>query len=354
METSRIPIGYGATRNPGAKVRRTSTRVRGRRLRSLWTLCARKKKKLGGVVGQRPSLGRTSPCASCGLPGTWRAGRPCPCSGLAPGGVCQPPRLPGALVVSYTTVSPLPVLGLSARPSAVCSLLPTVGSPRLGVPAPCPAGRTFLDRLGCRPRRSSGLAFREGRTGIGVLLIPDEVANQGSARRARSAAARRRPRAPASDAPPRWRCTSSRTVPGDARAAAAGGEDHDNCRRGWRPAPRGNRDERTPLCRRPSPSRTAPPPPPPSSPPLPRRPVRWRRRCPRRREPPPRRPRSRRQHRGAQHPADGQQHDLEDSRPAQVEAAQSQKSGSSVRTPRTGDPPRRQPQWRPPATTRLM
>src|SRR5581483_7629283 len=57
----------------------------------------------------------------CGLPGdVGRASHPT--LGLAPGGGCQPPGSPRALVRSYRTVSPLPVL--RAQPSAVCSLLP--------------------------------------------------------------------------------------------------------------------------------------------------------------------------------------------------------------------------------------
>ena len=35
--------------------------------------------------------------------------QPCPCSALLPVGFADPPRSPATLVVSYTTVSPLPV-----------------------------------------------------------------------------------------------------------------------------------------------------------------------------------------------------------------------------------------------------
>ena len=86
-------------------------------------------------------------------------GPPCPCLALLRVGFAEPPRSPGALVVSYTTVSPLPVPGPGGGPSAVCSLLhfPS-GRPAWELPSTLPCGvRTFLDRLGCRPRPSGGL-----------------------------------------------------------------------------------------------------------------------------------------------------------------------------------------------------
>ena len=54
-------------------------------------------------------LGRLSPAASCSLPGSQarRATAP-PLFGFAPDGVFQLPPLPGELVSSYLTVSPLP------------------------------------------------------------------------------------------------------------------------------------------------------------------------------------------------------------------------------------------------------
>jgi hypothetical protein len=62
------------------------------------------------------SLGRRSRAASCSLPGTpatwWsprRGPRHCPCLALLRVGFTVPPPLPGSAVVSYTTVSPLPV-----------------------------------------------------------------------------------------------------------------------------------------------------------------------------------------------------------------------------------------------------
>ena len=89
-------------------------------------------------------LGSPSPATSCGSPGTIRRAAASLLS-LAPGGVYQPPRLPGALVVSYTTVSPLPVLS-GQEPSAVCSLwhFPS-GHPAWVLPSTLPCGvRTFL------------------------------------------------------------------------------------------------------------------------------------------------------------------------------------------------------------------
>jgi hypothetical protein len=76
-------------------------------------------------------------------------GPPCPCSTLLRMGFAEPPRSPGSLVVSYTTVSPLPVPGdvRFPRPSAVCSLLhfPS-GRPAWELPSILPCGvRTFLD-----------------------------------------------------------------------------------------------------------------------------------------------------------------------------------------------------------------
>src|SRR4051812_11728602 len=59
---------------------------------------------------------------------------------LLPVGFTQPPRSPAALVVSYTTVSPLPAPLLSLRPLAVClcGTFPRVASGGC-YPPPCPA-----------------------------------------------------------------------------------------------------------------------------------------------------------------------------------------------------------------------
>ena len=87
------------------------------------------------------SLGRRSPDASCGLPGTRRrpkppdrTGHPRPCLALLRVGHAWPRRSPAAPVSSYLTLSPLP-----GSPRAVCSLLrlPRVTTPGR-YPAPCP------------------------------------------------------------------------------------------------------------------------------------------------------------------------------------------------------------------------
>src|SRR5690606_32222856 len=72
-------------------------------------------------------LGRRSPAASSGLPGTpatwWsqrRGPRHRPCLALLRVGFTVPPPLPGSAVGSYPTVSPLP--DPHTGPSAVCSL----------------------------------------------------------------------------------------------------------------------------------------------------------------------------------------------------------------------------------------
>src|SRR5690606_15084019 len=83
-----------------------------------------------------------------GLPVSRPAARatPRPLFGLAPGGVCRATAVTGSAVVSYTTVSPLPVT--PRGPSAVCSLLhfpsPLDARPLAGT-LPCGA-RTFLGR----------------------------------------------------------------------------------------------------------------------------------------------------------------------------------------------------------------
>ena len=55
-----------------------------------------------------------------------------PCLALLQVGFTEPPRSPGALVVSYTTVSPLPV-PLHEAIGGLFSVALSVGSPRLGV-----------------------------------------------------------------------------------------------------------------------------------------------------------------------------------------------------------------------------
>ena len=60
-------------------------------------------------------------------------GPPCPCSTLLRMGFAEPSRSPGTLVVSYTTVSPLPVGRLPGPIGGLLSVALSVGSPRLGV-----------------------------------------------------------------------------------------------------------------------------------------------------------------------------------------------------------------------------
>jgi hypothetical protein len=60
---------------------------------------------LGDDHLSRPDIAERALAAYLGLAG----GQPTPCLALLPVGFTEPPRSPGALVVSYTTVSPLPV-----------------------------------------------------------------------------------------------------------------------------------------------------------------------------------------------------------------------------------------------------
>ena len=72
-------------------------------------------------------------------------GPPTPLFDLAPGGVYQPLRSPGVLVVSYTTVSPLPV-PVGHRRFGFCGTVPS-GCPAWVLPSSVSFGvRTFLDR----------------------------------------------------------------------------------------------------------------------------------------------------------------------------------------------------------------
>jgi hypothetical protein len=69
--------------------------------------------------------------ASCGLPGS-SGGPPsnAPCMTLLRVGFAEPPGSPRALVVSYTTVSPLPS---AEAPGGLLSVALSRGSPRVGV-----------------------------------------------------------------------------------------------------------------------------------------------------------------------------------------------------------------------------
>src|SRR5664280_2246418 len=91
-------------------------------------------------------LRRTLPHASSGLPGS-SGGPPsnAPCLTLLRVGFAEPHRSPGTLVVSYTTVSPLPRVS-RRTPAAVCSLWHFPAShPGWELPTTLPYGaRTFL------------------------------------------------------------------------------------------------------------------------------------------------------------------------------------------------------------------
>ncbi len=107
--------------------------------------------------GRQPSIwGLRCHKPRCGLPGTRSAGHRRPCLALLRVGFTEPPRSPGTLVGSYSTVSPLPVRRTrGSAPSAVCSLLhfPS-GHPAWELPSTLPCGvRTFL----CVQRLPGGL-----------------------------------------------------------------------------------------------------------------------------------------------------------------------------------------------------
>ena len=101
-------------------------------------------------------------------PETGRAARNAPCSTLLRARFTQPTRSHGPLVVSYTTVSPLPE---SRKTPAVCFLLHFLaGYPGWELPTALLCGaRTFLGtpwritRPSCRPIRVHSLAQSAGR-----------------------------------------------------------------------------------------------------------------------------------------------------------------------------------------------
>ena len=88
-------------------------------------------------------LGRTLPCVSSGLPGNSASSLDVPCLTLLRARFTQRARSLGPLVVSYTTVSPLPP---SRGTEAVCSLLHFLaGCPGWVLPTALLYGaRTFL------------------------------------------------------------------------------------------------------------------------------------------------------------------------------------------------------------------
>ncbi len=101
-------------------------------------------------------LGRALPLASCDLPGALAGGPPNPCLVLLRTGHAQPLPLPGTLVSSYLTVSPLPVTACTAhRRSALCCAIPPVTRPGT-FPSVLPYGvRTFLSLRRGHPAHST-------------------------------------------------------------------------------------------------------------------------------------------------------------------------------------------------------
>jgi hypothetical protein len=83
-------------------------------------------------------LGTPLPTPSSGLPGS-SGGQPsnAACLALLRVGFTEPLRSPGALVVSYTTVSPLPTRLATDRRSVFCGTVPRV-TPGGRYPPPCP------------------------------------------------------------------------------------------------------------------------------------------------------------------------------------------------------------------------
>ena len=108
-------------------------------------------------------LGLPSPAGSSGPPAgsggqpsnACAAARRCGLSTLLRVGFTEPPRSPGVLVVSYTTVSPSPPIRGS---EAVCSLWHCpAGRPGLPLTTTLPCGvRTFLDGTGSEPGSRRG------------------------------------------------------------------------------------------------------------------------------------------------------------------------------------------------------
>ena len=89
-------------------------------------------------------LGLPLPTASCGLPGS-SGGPPssAPCLTLLRVGFAEPPGSPRALVVSYTTVSPLPAAARERRSASLWHC--PAGHPGWALPTTLPCGaRTFL------------------------------------------------------------------------------------------------------------------------------------------------------------------------------------------------------------------
>ena len=129
-----------------------------------WEESADKPDSVPGPVARPPvatiCLGRRSPDASCGLPGTRRrpkppdrTGHPRPCLALLRMGLAEPRRSPAVLVSSYLTVSPLPRAvtrgGLLSVALAACRHA-------WALPSTLPCGvRTFLARAVDDPRAAA-------------------------------------------------------------------------------------------------------------------------------------------------------------------------------------------------------
>src|ERR1700704_6355564 len=101
---------------------------------------------------RRPSLSAGGyPTALAAYPGVSAGGQPSPCLTLLPVGFAKPPGSPRALVRSYRTVSPLPVLlpPENKQPSAVCFLWHfPAGHPDWLLASTLPFGvPTFLGRV---------------------------------------------------------------------------------------------------------------------------------------------------------------------------------------------------------------
>jgi hypothetical protein len=92
------------------------------------------------------------PTPSCGLPGS-SGGQPsnASCLALLRVGFTEPHRSPGTLVVSYTTVSPLPPGPKVRRRSFLCGTVPRV-TPGGCYPPPCPV-ESGLSSAGPKARR---------------------------------------------------------------------------------------------------------------------------------------------------------------------------------------------------------
>ena len=130
--------------------------------------------RIGGRFNVGKSAGKPDPVVDGHLSGTDIAagltrstrdvagGPPCPCSTLLRMGFAEPPRSPGTLVVSYTTVSPLPVppgceIPEGHRRSALCCTFRRVAPPG-SYPASCPVESGLSSTR--RPRPSGELAVR--------------------------------------------------------------------------------------------------------------------------------------------------------------------------------------------------